>query len=129
MKRRFCGGAKEASVILGGSFFCASCCTACVPQPPPRDIGVLADGRSPKAPDEAKRRGDLASRVDQLFASLDRPGTPGCAVGVYAAGKPLLEKGYGVANLDDDTAIGPDTAFEVASLSKQFTAAAITLLA
>ena len=37
-------------------------------------------------------------------------------------------KGYGLANLDDDIPITPETSFHLASLSKQFTGAAIALL-
>ena len=67
--------------------------------------------------------------VDAVFAELDRPGSVGCALGVAHKGKLIYKKGYGYANLDWDIPITPTTVFYVGSVSKQFTAAAIALLA
>jgi CubicO group peptidase (beta-lactamase class C family) len=39
-----------------------------------------------------------------------------------------MRKGYGLANLDDGIPITPETSFPLASLSKQFTGAAIAML-
>ena len=55
--------------------------------------------------------------------------TPGCAVGVAVDGKPVLTKGYGMADLEHGVKNDADTIFEAGSVSKQFTAAAILLLA
>ncbi len=66
--------------------------------------------------------------VDQLFADLSKPGSPGCAVGVYRDGKIIYAKGYGLANLEENVPITPETVFDIASVSKQFTAASILLL-
>lgn len=44
-------------------------------------------------------------------------------------GQVIYKHGYGTADLDHDIPIGPNTVFHVASVSKQFTAAAILLLA
>ncbi|HEX6880130.1 MAG TPA: serine hydrolase domain-containing protein [Terriglobales bacterium] len=64
--------------------------------------------------------------MDQLFA---RPSNaPGYAVAVIKDGVFVFDKGYGLANLDDDIPITPATSFHLASVSKQFTAAAIALL-
>lgn len=68
------------------------------------------------------------NRIDSLFEKWDRPDSPGCAVGVYQEGKIVFSKGYGQANLEKEIPITPNTIFRVASLSKQFTAAAIALL-
>ena len=46
-----------------------------------------------------------------------------------STGKPVLENGYGMADLEHDVANTPDTIFEAGSVSKQFTAAAVLLLA
>ncbi|HIH25126.1 TPA: beta-lactamase family protein [Candidatus Woesearchaeota archaeon] len=67
--------------------------------------------------------------IDDLFARWDRPDTPGCAVGVYRGGETAFARGYGCANLDLGTPITPETAFDTASLSKQFTGACIAMLA
>jgi CubicO group peptidase (beta-lactamase class C family) len=49
-------------------------------------------------------------------------------VSIIKEGRLILEKGYGLANLEDDVSIRPDTIFHVASVSKQFTAMALVLL-
>jgi CubicO group peptidase (beta-lactamase class C family) len=69
------------------------------------------------------------SRVDQIFARFERKDSPGCALAVIKDGQIVYKRGYGMANLDHDIAIGPETVFHVASVSKQFTAMAIYLLA
>jgi CubicO group peptidase (beta-lactamase class C family) len=72
---------------------------------------------------------NVTAQVDRVFAKWDRRDSPGCALGVYQAGKIVYEHGYGMANLNDDVPITPRTVFHVASMSKQFTAASIVLLA
>lgn len=71
---------------------------------------------------------DWQSRIDALFAGLDRAG-PGAAVAVYRDGQIAYARGFGCAHLEHGTPIGPDTRFHVASLSKQFTAMLVGLLA
>ncbi len=71
----------------------------------------------------------LNQQVDQVFAQFDKPTSPGCALAVIKAGQIVYKRGYGVADLDHDISIKPDTVFHVASVSKQFTAMAILLLA
>src|SRR5215467_12960939 len=66
--------------------------------------------------------------VDAIFADLTNPGSPGCALAVYRDGKIIYAKGYGLANVEENVPITPQTVFDVGSLSKQFTAASILLL-
>src|SRR6266511_4996716 len=66
--------------------------------------------------------------VDAVFAKWTST-TPGCAVGVAENGKSVLAKGYGMADLEHDVRITPESIFEAGSVSKQFTAAAVLLLA
>ena len=68
------------------------------------------------------------SQIDRVFAKWNTS-TPGCAVGVATDGKPVLAKAYGMADLEHDVRNTPDTIFEAGSVSKQFTAAAVLLLA
>ncbi|MGZ8456591.1 MAG: serine hydrolase domain-containing protein [Gemmatirosa sp.] len=70
-----------------------------------------------------------ADRVDAAFAELAGPATPGCAVGVARDGRPLLERAYGMADLEGDRPNDPQTVFEAGSVTKQITAAAVVLLA
>jgi CubicO group peptidase (beta-lactamase class C family) len=69
------------------------------------------------------------SQIDALFSKFDSPREPGCAVLAIKDGHPVFRKGYGVTDLRSLRAIGPETNFRLASLTKQFTATAIMLLA
>lgn len=70
----------------------------------------------------------LNEKVDKLFAQWDKPDSPGCALGVIKDGKIVYKRGYGSANLDYNTPLSSESVFNLASTSKQFTAAAILLL-
>jgi len=76
----------------------------------------------------AKPPEEKFARVDRLFSSWDNPQTPGCALAVIQNDKITFKKGYGLANLDHDVKITPDTVFRIGSISKQFTAACIQIL-
>jgi CubicO group peptidase (beta-lactamase class C family) len=67
--------------------------------------------------------------VDRIFRAVSRPGAPGCAVGIEKNGHVILTRGYGTADLEHDVPITPATVFEAGSVSKQFTAASVLLLA
>src|SRR5271155_3674370 len=69
-----------------------------------------------------------AAAVDEVFADFTKAGSPGCAVAVYRNGRIIYTKGYGLANIEDDVPITPQTVFDIGSTSKQFTAASILLL-
>ncbi|MBE3110786.1 MAG: serine hydrolase, partial [Acidobacteria bacterium] len=68
------------------------------------------------------------AKIDAIFARFTSA-TPGCAVGVSVDGKVVIEKAYGMADLEHDVPMKPDTIFEIGSASKQCTAAAVLLLA
>ena len=67
--------------------------------------------------------------LNRVFANWTATDSPGCAVGVARNGAPVFLNGYGMANLELEVPITPATIFHVASVSKQFTAMAILLLA
>jgi CubicO group peptidase (beta-lactamase class C family) len=69
------------------------------------------------------------AQVDALFAAWNKPGSPGCAIGVMSRGKLVYAKGYGLADVEHGTPLSPDTVFDIASMTKQFTGATIGLLA
>jgi CubicO group peptidase (beta-lactamase class C family) len=81
---------------------------------------TVLQGRQAKRPDEAA--------IDNVFARWS-VATPGCALGVSEGGRVVLRKAYGMADLEHDVPNSPDTIFEAGSVSKQFTAAAVLLLA
>jgi CubicO group peptidase (beta-lactamase class C family) len=69
------------------------------------------------------------ARIDSIFARYDRADSPGCAVGVFRNGEMAYARGYGMANLELGIRIAPEHVFYVGSVSKQFTAMSIALLA
>ena len=54
---------------------------------------------------------------------------PGLAASITLKGRPLLMEGFGLANLEWQDRAGPDTVFEIGSMTKTFTAQAVLLLA
>jgi CubicO group peptidase (beta-lactamase class C family) len=67
--------------------------------------------------------------IDSIFALYDNRQSPGCAVSVLDGDRTLVMKGFGMASLEHDLPITPQSAFYAASVSKQFTAFAVALLA
>jgi len=65
--------------------------------------------------------------IDELFSWVT-PGMPGCAVAVSRNGEVLVNRAYGLANLETGEPIGPSTMFDIGSVQKQFSAAAALLL-
>jgi CubicO group peptidase (beta-lactamase class C family) len=88
---------------------------------------LLAAGYGPAAAQQTPTV-QLAS-IDSVFQQFDGTRTPGCAVGVSDAHSIILERAYGMADLEHDVANAAQTVFEPGSVSKQFTAAATILLA
>ena len=72
---------------------------------------------------------DATARVDEIFAQWDSSASPGCALSVSQAGSSLLSRAWGMADLEHDIPNTPSTIFEGGSLAKQFTSAAVVLLA
>jgi CubicO group peptidase (beta-lactamase class C family) len=72
---------------------------------------------------------DAAAQVEKIFATYNHSNSPGCTVGVSLHDQPVLSAAYGMADLEHGIALTPDSVLEPGSVSKQFTAAAILLLA
>ncbi|MBL8265379.1 serine hydrolase domain-containing protein [Steroidobacter sp.] len=89
-------------------------CMACVTAEP---ADLVADDRSR----------ELA--VDAVFAEMQRPDVPGAAVGIYRGGRLIYSRGYGIADIDHKVPVTTQTVFNLASVSKQFTAFSVALLA
>ncbi len=68
------------------------------------------------------------TQIDSVFARWTT-NTPGCSVGASVKGRVVVNKAYGMADLEHDVPNAADTIFEAGSVSKQFTAAAMLLLA
>ncbi len=72
---------------------------------------------------------DDAARLDALFEAWNHANSPGVVVAVARPGQPPLIRAYGSANLEFGAPMGADSNFYLCSVSKQFVAAAIALLA
>jgi CubicO group peptidase (beta-lactamase class C family) len=83
-------------------------------------LGVPASGAGAAKPSRA-------DRVDAVFAEFDSRNTPGCSVGVGDRGRVLFAHGYGAAKLGG-ARLTPRSVFDLASVSKQITAAVVYLL-
>ncbi len=70
----------------------------------------------------------LEEYVDAYVGERIGPGDPGIAVSVVGPRGVVFEKSYGMANVEESIPIGLDTPFNLASVSKQFTAMAVMIL-
>ena len=70
------------------------------------------------------------AEVDSLFAEYDRADSPGCTVAVHRDGELIYARGYGMADLETGAVMDPmGSQVYTCSVSKQFTAACVILLA
>lgn len=86
-------------------------------------FAVLPDQASAQQPVQR-----LEAAVDEVFADVAKPDSPGCAVALARDGKVILAKGYGSGNLEQGVRITPDSVFDIGSTSKQFSSTSILLL-
>ena len=71
---------------------------------------------------------DKTDKVDMLFEKWDSTVSPGVSMGIIHNGDFIYKRGYGMANLEHNVPITPETVFRIGSTSKQFTAACIAIL-
>lgn len=72
---------------------------------------------------------DVTTRADALIkAEMEMQKIPGVSLAVVKDGKPLIVKGYGLANLEHNVPVKPETIFQSGSVGKQFTAMAVMIL-
>ncbi|MBQ86092.1 MAG: penicillin-binding protein [Gammaproteobacteria bacterium] len=72
---------------------------------------------------------DFNDSVDAVFYQINAATDPGCSVGVIAGGELIHRSGYGLANLELDVPLDGTQVHRIGSVSKQFTAFAVLLLA
>ncbi|MGQ0639382.1 MAG: serine hydrolase domain-containing protein [Gemmatimonadaceae bacterium] len=86
-----------------------------------QDVSLGAQSTAATAPPDT---------VDKLIsAEMARAHIPGVAIAVVRGGKVIKAKGYGMADLEHNIPVTPETVFKIGSVSKQFLAAGIMLLA
>src|ERR1700752_998904 len=113
----------RAVIVLGGRLrgsllACALVPSALAAQEPPAP---------PPSPSPVVVAKGLGEKIDEEAAALSALGFNGSVL-IAKDGQVILCKGYGLANREKELANGPDTLFDVASLTKQFTAAALLKL-
>jgi CubicO group peptidase (beta-lactamase class C family) len=89
----------------------------------------LVLGLAPAAAAQQPAPDSVRAAIGRVMRAWSAPDAPGCAVGVSRGGQVVFQQGYGMANLEHDVPNTPESVFHVASVSKQFTAAAVMLLA
>jgi CubicO group peptidase (beta-lactamase class C family) len=94
-------------------------------------LALFSAASAQTAPGTPGDRSDksLNSKVDQVFAQFDKPDSPGCALAVIKEGQIIYKRGYGMSNLEYGIPISPSSIFHIASISKEFTAMSIVMLA
>lgn len=71
----------------------------------------------------------LSPKVDEyVTAEMQREKIPGLSLDVIRDGKLIYARGYGLANIELDVPVKPDTIFQTGSVGKQFTATAVMML-
>ena len=70
----------------------------------------------------------LAKVEEYLKTEMQKQRIPGVAVAIIKDGQIVYAKGHGLANVDHQVAVKPETIFQSGSMGKQFTAAAVMLL-
>jgi CubicO group peptidase (beta-lactamase class C family) len=72
---------------------------------------------------------EQTSAIDQyVTAEMAKEHIPGAQVGIYSRGQILLAKGYGLADIELNVPVKPETLFQSGSVGKQFVSAAIMML-
>lgn len=89
-------------------------------EPGSYELHVLGSGSKPTT---------AAEQMDAFLANYNTVDAPGLAIDVMKNGVSVYRKGYGMADLEHSIPITPNTVFHVASVSKQFTAFSILMLA
>lgn len=67
-------------------------------------------------------------KIDQIFNDYNKPDKPGAAVMVVKNGEIIFQKGYGLANVENNQPVTGATNFRLASVTKQFTAMSVLKL-
>lgn len=88
--------------------------------------GTRSNAQNPPTP--ALTPEQTASIAQYVSAEMAREHIPGAEVGIYHRGQILLAKGYGLADVELEVPVKPETVFQSGSVGKQFVSAAIMML-
>ena len=91
-------------------------------------LALLVALAGPATTSHGQKLPEISSAVDSLFADWSQPGHPGGSVAIMQEGEIIYSRAFGLASLEYQIPNTPGTLFNVASVSKQFTAYGILLL-
>jgi CubicO group peptidase (beta-lactamase class C family) len=77
---------------------------------------------------QSKQDKELVKQIDKSISDNYKNYTPGCAILIAKKDEVLLEKGYGIANIELNVPMKSEMVFRIGSITKQFTAMAILQL-
>lgn len=89
---------------------------------------ILFIGLSSLSFAQSKKDKKLVKHIDKSISDNYNNYTPGCAVLIAKKGEVLLEKGYGIANIELNVPMKSEMVFRIGSITKQFTAMAVLQL-
>jgi CubicO group peptidase (beta-lactamase class C family) len=92
-------------------------------------VGACAPAAAPPPAAPPAPVPGLEAAVDGIFERWDSELTPGCVVAADLTGERVLSRAYGMADLEHGIPNRPETILEAGSVSKQFAAASVVLLA
>lgn len=90
---------------------------------------VVAIALSPPAGAQSPEVDPFAKAESAIRAAMQEAGIPGAAVAVVVGGRVMWTRGFGVANAETNAPVTSDTLFQIGSVTKSFTAAAILTVA
>jgi CubicO group peptidase (beta-lactamase class C family) len=71
----------------------------------------------------------ITAKVDEYIkAEMQKQRIPGLSLAIIKDGQNILAKGYGIANVEHQVPVKPETIFQSGSVGKQFTATAVMML-
>lgn len=85
----------------------------------------LAAGGAAPRPQTTGAVDVFASAETAIRAEMRKAGIPGAALAVVVGDRVVWTKGFGVANVETGAPVTPDTLFQIGSITKSFTAAAL----
>lgn len=91
-------------------------------------LAVLFLGASAEVPTTGSPVPELAVIDDAVLSFMAEWDVPGMAVGLAKDGRLVFARGYGFADVEEETPVQPDSLFRIASVSKPITAVAILRL-
>lgn len=91
-------------------------------------LATVARGNTQNSSVPALTPAEIASIDQYVTAEMAKQRIPGAQIGIYSRGQILLAKGYGLADVELNVPVKPETLFQSGSVGKQFVSAAMMLL-